>query len=188
MIIFKKATALNQYIKSLKRQNKTIGFVPTMGALHQGHLSLIEASKDQCSVTVCSIFVNPVQFNDPKDFEKYPVTIENDILMLEQAGCDLLFLPDVAEIYPNGAKQDKYYELGHLESILEGEFRPGHFQAVCMVIEKLLTIVKPDNLYIGRKDYQQCMVIKKVVDTLNLPQPISIRICNTLREADGLAM
>src|SRR3954471_17047776 len=131
MIILKKATALNQYIKSLKRQNKTIGFVPTMGALHQGHLSLIEASKDQCSVTVCSIFVNPTQFNDPKDFEKYPVTIEHDILLLTQNQTSILFLPSVQEIYPNGTDNLPHYELGELENILEGKYRPQHFQGVC---------------------------------------------------------
>ena len=165
-----------------------MGFIPTMGALHNGHISLIAESKKTDDLTICSIFVNPAQFNDPRDFEKYPVTIEHDIRMLEQAGCDILFLPSVKEIYPSGPAQDKYYELGYLETILEGRSRPGHFQAVCMFIEKLLTIIHPDNLYLGRKDYQQCMIIKKLLDQLNSIKPINVKICNTLRETDGLAM
>ena len=188
MTIFKKVSDLQKFITFYADNGREIGFVPTMGALHKGHISLIEESKKNNRLTVCSIFVNPVQFNDPKDFEKYPVTIENDILMLEKAGCDILFLPSVQEIYPEGTKQTKKYDLGYLETILEGKFRPGHFQGVCRVLERLLNIVKPHNLYLGRKDYQQCMVIKKLTELTGLDKIINVQICPTLREDDGLAM
>ncbi len=117
----------------------------------KGHISLITESKEHNELTVCSIFVNPAQFNDPKDYEKYPITLEADILLLEQSGCDILFLPSVKEIYPGNTIQAKHYDLGYLESVLEGQYRPGHFQGVCRVIDRLLTIVKPYNLYLGQK-------------------------------------
>jgi pantoate--beta-alanine ligase len=126
MTIFKKVNDLQKFITFYANSGRDIGFVPTMGALHKGHISLIEESKKNNRLTLCNIFVNPAQFNDPKDFEKYPVTIENDILMLEKAGCDILFLPSVQEIYPEGTNQTRKYDLGYLESILEGKFRPGH--------------------------------------------------------------
>lgn len=186
MIIFKKAAALHQYITILKQQSKIIGFVPTMGALHKGHLSLIDASKAQCDVTVCSIFVNPTQFNDPKDFEKYPVTIEQDILLLTQTEADILFLPSVPEIYPNGINHLAHYDLGDIEMVLEGKYRPGHFQGVAQVVDRLLSIVQPDVLFLGRKDYQQCIVLNKLIELQQLP--IRTAIQPTLREEDGLAM
>src|SRR2546423_798975 len=120
MILFKKVNDVNNFIKERKKAGSQIGFVPTMGALHQGHISLINASKKQNDITVCSIFVNPFQFNDPKDFEKYPVTIENDIYLLAKADCDILFFPFVNEIYPNGIKNNTHYDIGYLETILEG--------------------------------------------------------------------
>lgn len=186
MIIFKKAAALSQYIFSLKQQHKTIGFVPTMGALHQGHLSLIGACKKECDITVCSIFVNPTQFNDPKDFEKYPVTIEQDILLLTQKETTILFLPAVQEMYPAGINALPHFDLGDIETILEGAFRPGHFQGVAQVVNRLLQIVQPDRLFMGSKDYQQCMVINKLIQLQHLPIQLSIQ--PTMREADGLAM
>ena len=186
MVIFKKANALSQYIDSLRHQNKKIGFVPTMGALHQGHLSLIKASKEQCDITVCSIFVNPTQFNDPKDFEKYPVTIEQDISLLTKNNTNILFLPSVHEIYPNGTNNLPHYELGELESILEGKYRPHHFQGVCQVIDRLLNIIRPDKLFLGQKDYQQCMVINKLIELTQLR--VETSILPTLRVNDGLAM
>jgi pantoate--beta-alanine ligase len=137
---------------------------------------------------VCSIFVNPAQFNDPADFEKYPVTIEKDIAMLESAGTTILFLPPVAEIYPKGSSVNDHYELGFLETILEGKYRPGHFQGVCKVMDRLLDIVKPDNLYLGQKDYQQCMVITRLVELMGQKETTNINICPILREKDGLAM
>ncbi len=185
MIIFKKADDIQFFLKD---KAALTGFVPTMGALHSGHISLINASRQANAYTVCSIFVNPVQFNDPKDYDKYPITIEKDILMLEQAGCDILFLPSVHEIYPQGTQLEKKYNLGYLETVLEGKYRPGHFQGVCMVIDRLLSIVNCSNLYIGQKDYQQCMVIKKLVELKNLQLSVNVNICATLREKDGLAM
>lgn len=186
MIIFKKAAALHQYITFLKQQNKTIGFVPTMGALHLGHISLVEASKEQCDITVCSIFINPTQFNDPKDFEKYPVTIERDIFLLTQHRTHILFLPSVQEIYPVGSSNLPYYELGELENIFEGKYRPNHFQGVCQVVDRLLGIVQPSKLFLGQKDYQQCMVLEKLIELKHLPVEISIQ--PTARDNDGLAM
>lgn len=186
MVLFKKAADLSNWLETQRKNKRSIGFVPTMGALHQGHLSLIEYSKKEDQVTVASIFVNPTQFNDPKDFEKYPTTIEKDIDLLEKAGCDVLFLPSVKEIYPNGTDSKKNYDLGFLESVLEGKYRPGHFQGVCMVVERLLNIVKPDSLYLGHKDYQQCMVITRLIKLMG--QRIKVNICPTLRETYGLAM
>jgi pantoate--beta-alanine ligase len=156
-----------------------------MGALHAGHISLIEECKRENAVTVCSIFVNPTQFNNPADFEKYPITIESDIDKLEAAGCDILFLPSVTEIYPPGMSKS-HYDLGYLETVLEGHYRPGHFQGVCMVVDRLLSIVQPTMLYLGQKDYQQCMVISKLVALKNFDT--TIRISATIRETDGLAM
>lgn len=186
MIIFKRASDITHYLQQCRLQGNSIGFVPTMGALHEGHISLINTSKTNCAVTVCSIFVNPTQFNDPKDFEKYPTTIEKDIDALESAGCQVLFLPTVTEIYPSGTGNQQAYDLGYLETILEGKFRPGHFQGVCQVVHRLLKIVPCNSLYLGQKDYQQCMVIKKLVDTEQIDT--NIFICPTLREPGGLAM
>src|SRR5215217_1370627 len=163
MIIFKQARQLTLHIESLRNNGKTIGFVPTMGALHQGHLSLIEHSKQKSDVTVCSIFINPTQFNNPEDFLKYPVTQEQDILLLANASCDILFLPQKEEIYQPGF-EPKHYELGYLETILEGLHRPGHFQGVCQVVDILLNIVQPHFLFLGQKDYQQCMVISTLLE------------------------
>jgi pantoate--beta-alanine ligase len=195
MILFKKASDLRKWLDVQVEKGRTIGFVPTMGALHEGHISLIGYSRKQNPVTVCSIFVNPTQFNDPADFEKYPVTIEKDIRLLEETGCDVLFLPSVKEIYPGGTGQaspggqtNTRYELGYLETVLEGKFRPGHFQGVCMVVQRLLEIVQPSHLYLGQKDYQQCMVITKLVELMGQQGKINVAICPTLREADGLAM
>ena len=186
MIIFKHAKNLADYILTLKAKGQTVGFVPTMGALHQGHLSLIDQSRTSCALTVCSIFVNPTQFNDPKDFEKYPVTIENDMLLLAQAGTDVLFLPSVTEIYPEGLTSFIHYDLGDLENILEGFYRPGHFQGVCQVVHTLLRIVTPDYIFLGQKDYQQCMVIQKLIWQFGLP--VVLKAGDTLRQPDGLAM
>lgn len=186
MILFKKAADLSKWLEIQRKNKINTGFVPTMGALHSGHISLIEFSKKDNPVTVASIFVNPAQFNDPKDFEKYPVTIERDINMLEQAGCDVLFLPSVMEMYPAGTAPAKHYNLGFLETVLEGKYRPGHFQGVCLVVERLLEIVRPHNLYLGQKDYQQCMVLARLVELMQ--QDTKVNICPTLRENDGLAM
>lgn len=188
MILFKKAEDLYNYIADQQKKGKKAGFVPTMGALHEGHLSLIRQAGLENDLTVCSIFVNPTQFNDPADFDKYPITLEKDIAMLTGAGCHLLFLPSVAEMYPDGIKARMHYDLGFLETRLEGPFRPGHFQGVCMVVHRLLEIVHPDNLYLGQKDFQQCMVITRLTEIMGINDKTTIRICPTLRESDGLAM
>lgn len=188
MILFKKANDLRIYLETQRKQGKKYGFVPTMGALHQGHVSLIHDSKKGSDLTVCSIFINPTQFNDPADFEKYPVTLEQDITILEREGCDILFLPSVAEMYPNGLKLTTNYHFGYLETILEGKFRPGHFQGVGTIVHRLLEIVRPDQLYIGQKDYQQCMVIKRLIGITGMTDQVQLHISPTLREPGGLAM
>ena len=188
MILLKRSNDLSNYLDTQRKQGKKVNFVPTMGALHPGHLSLITNAKTNGSLCVCSIFVNPTQFNDPADFKKYPVTIENDILLLETAGCDLLFLPTIGEIYPDGTKPPRHYDLGYLETVLEGKYRPGHFQGVCMVVHRLLDLVRPDQLHIGQKDYQQCMVIKMLVHLMGIEDIVKVTISPTLREPDGLAM
>ena len=186
MILVKKVSDLKDLLKHEKSKSLQTGFVPTMGALHDGHLSLLSQSVKENQKTVCSIFINPTQFNDVKDFEKYPVTIEQDIVMLEKNGCDILFLPSVQEMYPDGLTSSVHYDLGFLETILEGKYRPGHFQGVCQVMHHLLDMVQPDNLYMGRKDYQQCMVVDRLIKLTGLKT--RLHPCPTLREADGLAM
>ena len=186
MIIFKHPKDLQSYIQNGAIDPNSIGFVPTMGALHKGHISLIQTARVENSVVVASIFVNPTQFTDQLDFEKYPSTIESDILKLENSGCDILFLPTVADIYPNGITANQQYNLGHLDTILEGKYRPGHFQGVCQIVHLLLQIISPGKLYLGQKDYQQCLVIKKMISLLHIGT--SVIICPTQREPDGLAM
>ena len=186
MVILKYVADVASQLNKLISANSSIGFVPTMGALHKGHLSLLEKCKENCDITICSIFINPTQFNNAEDFKKYPVTLENDIYLLEKNDCDILFLPEVSEMYPEGIVSKKHFDLGYLENILEGKFRPGHFQGVCQVVERLLKIVAPTHLFLGQKDYQQCMVIKKLLKIENLN--IELIICKTLREKSGLAM
>jgi len=186
MLIFHHIADIRNYLNQKNSAGMNIGFVPTMGALHDGHLSLIQQSRKQTQLTVSSIFINPTQFNDPGDFAKYPVTIERDIELLIKAGCDVLFLPSANEIYPNGTAHLPHYDLGYLETVLEGKYRPGHFQGVCQVVHRLLEIVQPNELFLGQKDFQQCMVLKKLIKLTGLP--ISIQIIPTLRENDGLAM
>jgi pantoate--beta-alanine ligase len=182
--IFTTKNEVTNYLKQLQADGKTVGFVPTMGALHQGHLSLLAQAGQQTDVVVCSIFVNPTQFNDPKDLEKYPRPIEADILKLEQAGCNVLFNPPVTEMY-NGPEAWQL-NLGELENLLEGKFRPGHYQGVTQVVNKLFSIINPDIAFFGQKDYQQVMVIIRMVEVLHLP--VKIVMCAIEREPDGLAM
>jgi pantoate--beta-alanine ligase len=186
MILFKRSAELANHLQIHRSTNLQIGFVPTMGALHEGHLSLIRESNKHCAITVCSIFVNPTQFNDPKDFQKYPVTLEKDIYLLEKNETSILFLPQIEDVYPGGTEELERYDLGYLETILEGKYRPGHFQGVCQVMHRLLKIIQPDCLFMGEKDYQQCMVIKRLL--LLLDSGIRFFGCPTLREPDGLAM
>jgi pantoate--beta-alanine ligase len=157
-----------------------------MGALHQGHIALIRRAREESGLVVCSIFINPTQFNDPKDFQKYPVTIEEDIYQLEVAGTDILFLPSVEALYPKGTKDLERYDLGYLENILEGYYRPGHYQGVCQVMSRLLKVIAPDLLFMGQKDYQQCMVVNRLIQLLQIDT--NLVACPTVREADGLAM
>jgi len=186
MILFKKAKDLSAWLEQQRLKGESIGFVPTMGALHAGHISLIDISKKQAGATVCSIFVNPTQFNDPKDFQKYPITIEQDILLLERAGTDALFLPEADEVYPGGTAGLEKYELGPLENLLEGKYRPGHFQGVCQVMRRLLDLVRPDDLFMGQKDYQQCMVVRRLLEIMGVATVL--HPCPIIREPDGLAM
>jgi len=186
MIIFKKANQLSIYIDHQKKEGKKIGFVPTMGALHNGHLTLINTCKKSNDIAVCSIFINPTQFNNPDDLKNYPVTTSKDIEQLTGQKCDVLFLPSVDEMYPSGHVK-KQYPLGNIENKLEGFFRPGHFQGVCEVVDRLLEIVQPHNLYLGQKDYQQCIIIKKLI-ALTGRNDINVIVAPTVREADGLAM
>lgn len=185
MILVKKITDLRQILDRFRNEGLSIGFVPTMGALHAGHISLINTCKSQHDLTVCSIFVNPTQFNNTADFEKYPITIEKDIEMLEDADCKVLFLPAIAEMYPE-AEAIVTYDLGYIETILEGIYRPGHFQGVCRIVDKLLAAVLPDTMYLGQKDYQQCMVINKLISLKQYNTQLFI--CPIIRETDGLAM
>lgn len=184
MYIAKTKEALRTALDNLKEPGTT-GFVPTMGALHAGHISLVERSKKENAVTVVSIFVNPTQFNNKEDFEKYPVTIEEDIRMLADAGCDVVFLPAVEEMYPPSERQ-RHYELGKIEELLEGKYRPGHYQGVATIVDKLLKAVQPDKMYMGLKDYQQVMVVRKM--TAITGDKVEIVPVETMREKDGLAM
>jgi len=186
MILFKRAGDLTGWLEKQRASGKSIGFAPTMGALHAGHISLITISKKKTDVSVCSIFVNPTQFNDPKDFQKYPATLDKDIALLERAGVDILFLPEVAELYPGGTTGLETYDLGRLETLLEGKYRPGHFQGVCQVMRRLLDIVRPDHLFMGQKDYQQCMVVQRLLTLRGMDT--QLHRCPIVREADGLAM
>jgi pantoate--beta-alanine ligase len=186
MYLFKRKEELERHLTSARKAGKRIGFVPTMGALHQGHISLINTAKENSDLVVCSIFVNPTQFNDPKDFEKYPVTIDSDILQLTAAGTDVLFLPTVQEMYPDGLTAKMHYDFGPLESLLEGAHRPGHFQGVGQIVHQLLHLVKPDKLFMGQKDLQQCLIINRLLQLIG--SPVELVICPTQRETDGLAM
>ena len=186
MLILKTIKDINNQVVELKEMGKKVGFVPTMGALHEGHISLIRLSNRENDLTVCSIFVNPTQFNDPKDFEKYPITLESDMQKLIAAKCDILFLPTVAEMYPKGLKNSEPIDFGYIAGTLEGEFRPGHFDGMAQIVEKLLRAVAPHRLYMGQKDYQQAMICTRLIKKRNLK--IKIVVCPIKREKDGLAM
>lgn len=173
-------------LNSARQQDNLIGFVPTMGALHRGHLELIRYANTETQVSVCSIFVNPTQFNERSDFDKYPKPIETDIEKLYSADCKLLFLPDEHEIYPKGKSDLKKYDIGALENMLEGKSRPAHFQGVCQVVDRLLDIVNPDTLFMGQKDFQQTLVIKRLIEITG--KKTILKVCSIVREADGLAM
>ena len=186
MEIFKTKKTLLDYIERQKEMGKKVGFAPTMGALHDGHISLYEAARKKNDLVISSIFVNPTQFNNTSDLEKYPRTIEKDIEILEKSAfVDAVYIPEVTDIYPEGLKS-KEYNFDGLENEMEGKFRPGHFNGVGTVVEELFRQVKPDNAYFGDKDYQQLAIIKKLVEKLNLP--IKIHGVPIYREKNGLAM
>lgn len=186
MQIYHTVNDIRAYIDRQKEVGLVIGFVPTMGALHQGHLSLIEYSKAECNLTVASIFVNPTQFNDPKDYDKYPRMTHSDSQMLKENGCDILFLPSVDEMYQHPLLEITPLDIGYLDTILEGAKRPGHYRGVATIVEKLFLSVQPDKVYMGLKDFQQVKVIEKLVLDKNMS--IEIKGCPTLRESNGLAM
>ena len=170
---------------SLIKKKKTIGFIPTMGALHKGHLSLIKQAKKENEIVVVSIFVNPTQFDNKKDLDKYPITIKADLKLLKKVKCDVVFIPSVEEIYSNNI-QSQHFNFGGIEHEMEGKFRDGHFDGVGTIVKKLFKIVKPNKAYFGEKDFQQLQIIKKLVEIENLP--IEIIGCKIFREKDGLAM
>ncbi len=184
MKIFNTKAELEQHLSVLKHNGLRIGFVPTMGALHQGHLSLINLAKQQTDVVVCSIFVNPTQFNDPKDLELYPKPIDSDIEKLESVHCDVLFNPVTSEMYSEN--EQWALDLDGLDLLLEGEQRPGHYQGVTQIVKKLFDCVQPQKAFFGQKDYQQFLVIEKMVKKLAMK--VELVMCPIVREADGLAM
>lgn len=184
MKILKTSKELVELLASLKNSNSNIGFVPTMGALHAGHISLLERAIQENDTVICSIFVNPTQFNDPKDLEKYPRPIEQDIELLTKAGCHILFMPEVNDVYADNLKWT--HSFGELESLWEGAMRPGHFKGVGQIVHKLFNIVKPTNAYFGQKDFQQTLIIKKLISDFNLD--INLHVCPIIREENGLAM
>lgn len=186
MEIFKTKSALKAFLNPLKASGKKIALVPTMGALHYGHISLIDLAKENADIIICSIFVNPTQFTDPKDLEKYPRPIEHDLAMLKQAGCHGVFMPNVEEMYPQGADENWHIDLGNAEFLLEGAFRKGHYQGVTQIVKKLFDAVEPDVAMFGQKDFQQVLMIKNMVAHFNLP--IILITCPIIREEDGLAM
>jgi len=178
---------LEDSLKPLKAKGLKIALVPTMGALHHGHLSLIAAAQKHADIVVCSIFVNPTQFTDPKDLEKYPRPLAHDIKMLTESGCNFVFMPSVKEMYPSYPTPENWkIDLGNAEFVLEGEFRKGHYQGVTQIVFKLFDAVKPDIAFFGQKDFQQVLMIKNMVAELNLD--VQIITCPIIREDDGLAM
>lgn len=185
MILLRTASDVSDLIEKQKRSGKQIGFVPTMGALHQGHISLITESVKQNDFTLVSIFVNPTQFNNSEDLKNYPRTEEADISLLKQSGCDAVFFPVAEDIYPNGEKSEKFSFQG-LEERMEGRFRPGHFDGVATVVKRFLEIIKPHRAYFGEKDFQQLRVIQELVKKLDIP--VEIVPVPIMRESDGLAM
>ena len=184
MLTITSASEMLDFADKQRSKSVKIGFIPTMGALHAGHISLIEASKKENDLTVCSIFVNPTQFNEASDFNKYPRQIEADLDKLKQVGCDVVFVPEVKDIYPK--PDHTIYELGKIAEKIEGAHRPGHFNGVASVVKRLLELVKPHNAYFGLKDYQQYLVIKKLTEKYQLD--VNIIGCPIKREESGLAM
>lgn len=183
MLIFKKVADLRRWVGN---QTTPIGFAPTMGALHDGHIELVRMAKRDGCLAVASIFVNPTQFNDPRDLEKYPRTLEKDTELLLSAHCDALFIPSVEEVYPPGENLRIELDFKYLDKVMEGKFRPGHFEGMATVVSRLLDIVRPHRLYMGQKDFQQLSIVRDMIRQLELP--VELVMCPTVRESDGLAM
>ncbi|MFK7773434.1 MAG: pantoate--beta-alanine ligase [Saprospiraceae bacterium] len=186
MILFKKEYQLQNYLTNLKSDKKSIGFVPTMGALHDGHLSLIQKAKEENDCVVCSIFVNPTQFNNATDLEKYPRTAAKDIELLTSIGTEVLLMPPVEEVYPKGLDTTLELDFGDLANVMEGEFRPGHFDGMAQVVNRLLNMVQPHSLYMGQKDFQQITIVRNMLTQLK--SDIKLVMCPIKREETGLAM
>ncbi len=185
MQVFKKKSALIHCLSLLKEKNKQIGFVPTMGALHKGHRSLVEKSIEDNDFTVVSIFVNPTQFNNTEDLKKYPKTLDEDLKLLKNIGCDVVFIPSVEEIYAQTVVS-KSYSFDGIENQMEGKFRKGHFDGVATIVQTLFEIINPNRAYFGEKDFQQLQIVKKLVEKETIP--VEIIGCPIYREKDGLAM
>lgn len=185
MKIITKTSELEEYVRPLKAAGKSLGFTPTMGALHKGHFTLIAKSIAENDVSICSIFVNPTQFNVAEDLEKYPRTLEKDAQGLEENGCDILYAPSVDEIYPDGDDYEVEVDLNGLDKVLEGAHRPGHFEGVVQVVKRLLEVTSCDRLYMGQKDFQQFTIIRQMI--VNLDMPVELRVCPISRDDDGLA-
>jgi len=185
MEIFKKKQDLKAYLLKCKHKRNTVGFVPTMGALHQGHISLVRKAKKKNAIVVVSIFVNPTQFDNPEDLVKYPKTIKNDINLLNTANCDVVFMPSVQEIYAENINSE-HFDFDGLENEMEGEFRDGHFDGVGTIVKTFFEIIEPDVAYFGKKDFQQFQIVKKMAQKLQLP--VKVKGCDIFREKDGLAM
>ena len=186
MHIFNKVEDLQRFLSQKKAEGLQIGFAPTMGALHEGHLSLIRKCKEHTDVSVCSIFVNPTQFNDASDLDKYPRTFEKDAELLRSVGNDVLFYPATEEIYPSDLDTKVDIDFGHLDQVLEGAFRPGHFEGVAQVVNRLLDIVQPHELFMGQKDFQQFMIVQHMINQLQ--KDVKLVMCPIIRETHGLAM
>lgn len=184
MEIFLTVSDLTKYLTHYRDREQSIGFVPTMGALHNGHLSLIREAKNENGLVVCSIFVNPIQFNNPDDLRNYPRVLDKDIQKLKDVDCDVLFAPSEQEVFPEPVKET--FDFGDLDKVMEGKFRPGHFNGVAVVVKRLFEIIKPTRAYFGLKDYQQLLIIHRMTKEINLP--VEIVPCPIIREENGLAM
>lgn len=184
--VIKGVAALQKVISKAKKEGKRVGFVPTMGALHDGHMTLIRHSVRENEVTVCSIFVNPTQFNEKSDLDAYPRTLEADVKLLKKNKTDYVFAPGVEDVYPDGDDKTIKVNLEGLDKQMEGAFRPGHFEGVVQVVHRLLDIVKPDHLYMGQKDFQQFTIIHKMIE--NLDMDVQLRVVPIVRADDGLAL
>lgn len=186
MYVFRSVNDLQNYLATERVNKRTLGFIPTMGALHSGHFSLIKHSLEENQLTLCSIFVNPTQFNNPSDLEEYPRTPGKDLEKLALVGCEIAFLPTIEEVYPTGDKLKASFDFKGLDTMMEGAERPGHFAGMAQVVKRFLDIVVPDYLYMGQKDYQQQLIVRQLINGFELP--IKMRTIKTIRENDGLAM